>query len=199
MIGETRRVIRLGARFWLVSAFIIVIALAGTVMRGTSNAQINGDSVSIDTSRTEAAHSGDESTQQAGYKLKIWRSLRSHLHNKLIHVPIGFTLSAFLISVLALKLKNLEPAIRWLVLCAALGSLAAFLTGTSQASAYDGSTREWVVDVHRTLGISTAIVLWIWTITQWAPGLRRWSLAVGTVAVVLITVTGFFGGVVAHG
>ena len=75
---------------------------------------------------------------ETAYTLKFWRSLRGHLHNKIVHVPIGFVLSAFFLSLLAFRRPELNSAIRWLVLAAAFGSLLAYLTGTGQAEFFDG-------------------------------------------------------------
>jgi uncharacterized membrane protein len=133
------------------------------------------------------------------YVLRVWYSLFGHLHNKIIHAPIGFGLSAFLLSLFALKRKEYEPGIRWLLLVAALGSIAAFITGTQQAVALEGGSKDWVIDVHRTLGITTMISLCAWAVFQWVTALKRWAIILGVIASLLILVTGFFGGVLAHG
>ena len=147
--------------------------------------------------QTGAPHEGAPATRE--YVLKPWRSLRAHLHNKIIHIPIGFALSGFFLSLIALRWREVEPAVRWLVLVAAIGSLCAYLTGSNQAALLEGGSKDWVIQLHQKLGIATALVLWVWTVTCWVRRLNRWSFLIGGIAVTLLTFTGFFGGVIAHG
>lgn len=153
-------------------------------------------------SDTNAAHQiaeGDEAGNPPPYVLRPWRALRGHLHNKIVHVPIGFGMSAFLLCLLGLRRPEMQPAIRWLVLLAALGAVGAYFTGTSQAGALAGGSKDWVVDLHEKLGIATATVLWMWAASFWFRPLKRWTFIAGAVAMSLIVVTGFFGGILAHG
>jgi len=143
--------------------------------------------------------SSDEDEGPNDYVVKPWRSLRTHLHNKIIHVPIGFALSAFLLSLVSRFRPDVLPAVKWLVLVAALGAIAAYLTGTSQAEAFEGSSKEWVVETHQRLGIATACSLWIWAGLSWIPRFRNPAFAAGILALILIAITGFFGGIIAHG
>jgi uncharacterized membrane protein len=152
------------------------------------------DSNSIATDARE-----DSSGSSPEFVLKPWRALRSHLHNKIIHVPIGFALSAFLLSLLAIRRPEVYSAIRWLVLVAAVGSIAAFLTGSNQAPAYDGSSKEWVVDLHRDLGLATGAAVSIWCVTLWVRSRTKWAFFAGVLAIALLVLAGFFGGIIAHG
>lgn len=136
---------------------------------------------------------------QRRYVLRPLYSLEGHLHNKLIHLPIGFGLAAMFLSVLSLRWPEYQPGVRWLVLVAAIGAVAAIMTGLNQAVALEGGSKDWVIDIHRTLGITTACFLWIWSASFWIRPLRRWSVYVGLLTTLLIVVTGFFGGVIAHG
>ncbi len=133
------------------------------------------------------------------YVLKLWHSLTGHLHNKIIHVPIGFGLSAFFLSLLSLRWREYEAGIRWLVPLAALGAIAAFVTGTQQAMALEGGSKDWVIALHRTLGILTLTSLCAWALVLWLPRIKRWSFLAAVVSCGLLLVTGFFGGILAHG
>jgi hypothetical protein len=82
---------------------------------------------------------------------------------------------------------------------AAIGSLCAYLTGTQQAALLEGGSKDWIIELHQKLGIATALLLWLWTVTCWVERFKRWSLIMGGIAVALLTFTGFFGGVIAHG
>jgi len=133
------------------------------------------------------------------YTLKVWHSLEGHLHNKIIHLPIGFGLAAVFLTLLSLRWHEYEPAIRWLVVIAAIGAVAAFVTGTRQAAALEGGSKDWVIQLHRALGISTMTVLCGWAIVAWLPRLKRWSLLLAILSSALLFITGFFGGILAHG
>jgi uncharacterized membrane protein len=158
-----------------------------------------GNAIGRDTSESDAASPRDEGASEPAYVLKPWRALFGHLHNKVIHVPIGFAMSAFLLSLLALRWSELQPAIRWLVLVAALGSLVAYLTGTHQATFLEGGSKDWVIDIHEDFGIASACTLWVWAASFWVRPLKKWSILFAVLAMFLIIVTGFFGGVLAHG
>ena len=151
-----------------------------------------------DSSRSKAVEPEGKIAQHE-YVLKPWRALRAHLHNKIIHVPIGFALSGFLLSLIALRWREVEPAIRWLALVAALGSIVAYLSGSSQAAFLEGGSKDWVIQLHQKLGIATAALLWIWTASCWIRRFNRWSIVFGGLVVILIIATGFFGGIIAHG
>ncbi len=146
------------------------------------------------------ADQGDEGgSSQHRYRLRYWHSLEGHLHNKIIHVPIGFGLAACFLSILALRWPEHTAGIRWLVLLAALGGIAAYFTGSHQALALEGGSKDWIIDLHRTLGITTASFLCLWAVSVWVASLRKWSVYLGILATVLLFVTGFFGGILAHG
>lgn len=181
------------------AAFVAAVFMLAPAVTAQDSDARDGlqDTVKNDTSRSVAP--GGQSERSSDYAIKPWRSLRGHLHNKIIHVPIGFSLAAFLLSLLSFRSKDLEPAVRWLVLVAALGALAAYVSGGGQAEEFEGGAKEWVVEIHERLGIATACALWVWTISLWVAPLKRWAFPIGLLAVVLLLATGFFGGIVAHG
>ncbi len=175
---------------WLVGIFILIAVGGVNVVVAQTGGAGGADSVASGPSGAAARRE---------YILRPLHSARGHLHNKFIHVPIGFALAAFFLSLLALWRREVEPAIRWLVLCAAIGAVLAVVTGTGQAEAYDGTMKEWVVDVHRILGYTTAAALWVWGALVWSGRFRRLAFVMGLLAIALLTCTGFFGGVIAHG
>ncbi len=194
-----RKPIGFGGGGWWPIRLVTAIILVSLMLTVRVDVALAVHQSGIDTSQTGEVQPGSEGSPTAQYVLRPWRALRSHQHNRLIHIPIGFGLSAFLLSVLALKKPELRPAISLLVLVAAVGSLAAFVSGTSQATAYDGSSKEWVVDLHRMFGIGSCVALWIWWIVLKTRSSARWTVLAGLAAVLLLTVAGFFGGIIAHG
>jgi uncharacterized membrane protein len=135
---------------------------------------------------------------QEPYQLAYKEALTEHLHNRVIHLPIGFALAAFLLSVLAFRWQELQPAVRWLVFVAALTSILAYITGTSQAQFFEISGKKWVVELHQRLGIITATGLFVWTLFLFIQPMKRFAFFIGVLVVLLILITGFYGGILAH-
>jgi uncharacterized membrane protein len=122
-----------------------------------------------------------------------------HPHNKVVHFPLALALAAALLLLVARRRPELEPAGRWLVWLAALGGVAAYFSGRLQEEAFEGEPKAWLVDLHEKWGLATAIVLVAWALlTLWGPG-RKHAWLWGLVAAALVLITGFYGGVVAHG
>jgi uncharacterized membrane protein len=133
------------------------------------------------------------------HDIAVGLSLRTHLHNKAIHLPIGLSIVAFALSAACLKYPHLESSARWCILLAFVASIAAAVAGLGQAGVYEGGGKEWIVVAHRTSAFATLASLGVWTLMAWIRPLRFWAVVLGVVTVLLIGVTGFLGGVVAHG
>jgi len=129
----------------------------------------------------------------------MWEALVEHPHNKLVHFPLALAVVAALLLVLGRRWPELDAAGRWLVWLAALGGVAAYVSGRLQEEAFDGEPKEWLVNLHEKWGLSTAIALVAWALlTLWKPTRKRawlWGLVVAA----LVLITGFYGGIVAHG
>ncbi len=123
-----------------------------------------------------------------------------HVHNKIVHIPIGLGLAAFQLTLISFWRKEAQVGIRWLVLVAALSSVAAAATGLSQASVFlEEESKGWVVELHRNLGIATGALLWVWTVFSFRRSLQRFALAVAILVLCSMMAAGYFGGVLAHG
>jgi uncharacterized membrane protein len=151
-----------------------------------------------DSSRAKKTTDHLSSNEEQPFVFEPLKAAREHLHNKFIHVPVGFALAAFAVSLLSFRRKELQPAVRVLVLIAAVGAVFAYFTGVVQAREFEGGPEQWVVDLHKWLGISTAVLLWVWAVFLSLRRLERYALAVGLGVVLLVLVTGFFGGILAH-
>ncbi|MGH7729622.1 MAG: DUF2231 domain-containing protein [Candidatus Eiseniibacteriota bacterium] len=126
-------------------------------------------------------------------------ALLDHVHNKIVHFPLALGVAAAFLLLVALRRPQLEAAGRWLVWLAALGGVAAYISGRLQEQAFEGEPKEWLVDLHEKWGLATAITLVVWALlTLWKPA-RKLVWLWGLVAAALALVAGFYGGIVAHG
>lgn len=122
-----------------------------------------------------------------------------HLHNKLVHVPLTLAVVAALALLIARRRPDLEAGGRWLVWLAALGGAGAYVTGRLQKQEFNGEPKEWLAGLHERWGTAAAIVLLVWALlTLWKPA-RRYAWLWGLVAAALAVITGFYGGILAHG
>jgi uncharacterized membrane protein len=101
-------------------------------------------------------------------------------------------------TLLNFKWKQFDWTIKILVLISALSSLAAYLTGSSQAVMFEGDIIEPVVELHRTFGIISAIALWLWVIFLFVSSLKKYAWIIGAIIFILVSITGFYGGVIAN-
>ena len=127
-------------------------------------------------------------------------ALAEHAHNRIVHFPIALSVVGLLFLLLSRRGRfGLADAARWLIGLSALGAMAAFVTGLLQARDFRGDAREWVVLVHRSWGIAGAAALVVWALlAAWGPS-RRYALAWGFLAVVIVLIAAFYGGIVAYG
>jgi uncharacterized membrane protein len=131
--------------------------------------------------------------------LSVGVALRTHLHNKAIHLPICLAFAALGLSAASFRNVHLEALARWCVLLGFAAAIGAVATGLGQAGVYEGGGKEWIVVAHRAAGYATMASLGVWAILAWIRPLRLWAFFLGLVTIMLITLTGFLGGIVAHG
>jgi hypothetical protein len=122
----------------------------------------------------------------------------SHLHNKLVHLPVGL---AFGLVALSLLPGPLLPG-QVLAAIGALAALASLYTGTVQGADYarEVPTHVNVVSAHRASGwVST--VAWALAAGGWffPGGARGLRIAVSALALAAVLVAGLFGGWLAAG
>lgn len=121
-----------------------------------------------------------------------------HLHNKIVHFPLALGLAAAAILLVAPRWPAYEPAARVLLIAGALAAIAAYLSGGAQEEPFEDSPFHSVVELHEKLGIATAITLWAGVaLTFWANA-RRFMPAYALLLILLLSATGFLGGVLSH-
>ncbi len=116
-----------------------------------------------------------------------------HLHNKLVHFPIALTFGALVLNVWAFRRKDALEYSTLLLVLSGISALLSIATGLYQARG-EGSLE----DLHRILGIASSFFIWLYAFTSF----KRWltlSLILGIFTVLLLALTGYYGGYIAHG
>ncbi len=128
-----------------------------------------------------------------------WReALFGHLHNKIIHFPLALGVVGAILLLAGYRWPQYRSAARLLILIAAICAIVAYFTGKAQEAAFEESELETILEWHETMGISTAILLWIGVVMDRIPPLRRWQWVWALLLLVALSVTGFLGGMLAH-
>jgi uncharacterized membrane protein len=123
-------------------------------------------------------------------------SFLGHLHPLLVHLPIGILILAVLLEFwqrFILRTTTMRAAIQFALLAGAVGATLSAGTGylLAEQQTYDGDTLFW----HRWLGIATALSAWV----IWYFNDHRFYFPVLCSLVLMLSITGHFGGVLTHG
>jgi uncharacterized membrane protein len=128
-----------------------------------------------------------------------WQSaLTSHLHNKIVHFPLAFGLAAAVLFIVGPRWPAYQPAARLLLIVAAAAAVAAYFSGRAQESVFDDSPFHSVVELHETLGITSALTLFAGVALSFQERARRYMPLYGVLLVLVLAATGFLGGVLSH-
>lgn len=167
---------------------------------GEDTIAVNGvpviGSLAADTTSVKSVEESE--TVEEMYDLHIGVELFEHMHNKLIHFPIVFIIAALLLSILGYKESQYDLAIKIFVAIALLFGIAAILTGLNQSEVFHQTPKEWVVNIHKIIGIVTIGLIVLWEIFLYSKPLKKYSVIIGIVATAAVLAVGFFGGVIAH-
>lgn len=135
--------------------------------------------------------------QTAKYEIEMPDMIFEHPHNKIVHFTVALSIVAFIFTLLNFKWQQFDLTIKLLVLISAIVGVISYLTGSLQAEVFYGEPIEWVVQLHKIYGIISAITLWVWLIFLFTAPLKKYAWIIGAIIFVLISVTGFYGGVIA--
>ena len=122
-----------------------------------------------------------------------------HVHNKLVHFPIALGLTAVLFVFLSVRFPDLDRSAEILVWLAAASALFAVATGLLQEDAFETSYKHDWVEVHEVLGLLSAGSLFLWGFFFRFRPFRFLARPWGVVVLILLSLTGAVGGVIAHG
>jgi len=168
-----------------------------TVVNGDTIA-VNGVMVNDSLSFANGTIVHDNSEVTEDFELTIKDVFLEHIHNKIIHFPIVLIVMSFFFSLFQFKYQKFDHTIKVMVLSAALFSIIAFLTGTNQMDPFEGTAKDWLVHLHRTFGIVTIATIVVWSIFLFVNKLKKYAWLIATLAFLIVSVTGFLGGVIAH-
>ncbi len=170
-----------------------------TVVNGDTIA-ING--IAVDDSllvTQEVIQDKDELVESAEeYELNAEDALFEHMHNKIVHYPIALALVAFLFAVLGYKDDRYLFVVKVMIFIAGVFAIVAFFSGANQFDPFIGNPKEWLANTHRVLGIASAVSIWLWFLCLSVKPLKRITWVFAIITVLLVSITGFYGGVLAH-
>ena len=128
------------------------------------------------------------------------KGLLDHPHNKLVHFPIVLGLGGFALLALARRRPELLPVAHAVIWLAAASAVAAYFSGRFQEEEFKGRPKEWLGELHERASTAVTLACGAWALLV---GLRprRWGPAVilGAVIVAMMLLTGYLGGLLAHG
>jgi uncharacterized membrane protein len=122
----------------------------------------------------------------------------AHMHNKIVHFPLALGLVGALFVFLSIRNPNLTTAAKILWGISAVLAVAAYFSGKLQEEPFEGTYLAETLELHETLGIITGIALWIGFLMLMFPRTKRFAVIWAIVLFLLISATGFYGGVLAH-
>jgi uncharacterized membrane protein len=129
----------------------------------------------------------------------IGQAVMSDPHNKLIHFPIVLGLTAAVMVLISRRKPQYEPVAFWLVWFALLSTLAAYFSGFYQSTEFMHRPKRWIMETHERFAIGLAMAECVWILALLRRSTRGLATMMSFVVVALILVTGFLGGLVAHG
>ena len=125
----------------------------------------------------------------------------SRFHPLLVHLPIGILIIAFVFEILKRRNRKLilDEAISVSLSVSLLSSILAIITGWLLAN--EGGYNEDMVSNHKWMGICMTIAtLFLYLIKKINKDLDRiFSLPLFTIAIILLSITGHYGGSLTHG
>lgn len=165
---------------------------------------VSGDTIAVNGEAIHGGHQDGEENKNVqenskSYNPTISGILTEHIHNKVIHFPIAFSIAAFILTLVGFKEHKYEKGIKWLVVLAGIMGIIAVLSGSAQEESFEGTAKNWVVEVHQTFGIITLITIWLWVVFLYVQKLKKYAWIIGAILTLLVIITGAYGGMLAHG
>lgn len=179
---------------------VMLHAQQTAVQAGETVKQVAKDAQSVAGSAQDAvagAMDKAEAVAQSKPADVLKRSLDSHWHNKIVHFPVALGIFGVIFFVLSLRWAQYLWPSRLLLLSAILGGLAAILTGGIAAEEFRGTSMMETIHAHAKAGKLSMILLALMLLLTWFPSFKKWSWAVGLLAIAVLAVAGALGGALA--
>ncbi len=156
--------------------------------------------ISADNSAVSSSANSEETDDPSGSYDPTWSEIfTEHIHNKIIHFPIGFAIAAFILTLVGFRENKYQTGIFWLVILAGLAAIIAYFSGTAQEEAFEGTSKEWIIEVHETFGLVSLLLILTWAVFLYVKSLKRYAWIVGLILTIIILITATYGGMLAHG
>jgi uncharacterized membrane protein len=139
----------------------------------------------------------DETSENRDPKTIMKEAMWSHMHNKIIHFPLALGVTASVLMLFARKRPEMLTTIRILLIVAALVAVAAYFTGKAQEEPFEKGEMHEFVEWHQWFGIASAVCLWAGIFVSAKP--NNLMIPYALTQLLLLGVTGFLGGILAHG
>jgi len=183
--------------YFLMTCFLLNLSFTNFSMAAEKDLNFANQRIEI-----LSLHSGEEGGEAANIatsvQFNIFEQMFSHLHNKLVHFPIAFLVLAFILSLAQLKWDKFLFTIKILILFGFIFAIPTLITGLFQEEAAEKLGKENFVEIHETFAIITTVISIIWFYFINKENLRKYHLILGILTFILILVTGFLGGILAH-
>ena len=124
--------------------------------------------------------------------------MREHLHNKIVHFPLALGIAGSLFIFLSLKKPEMLTAARILWFLAAAIAIGAYFTGHAQEEPFEHGAMVNIFHAHENSGIASGIALWVGFFILLIPRFRGLKVFWAIVILFLLSVTGYYGGLLAH-
>jgi hypothetical protein len=146
---------------------------------------------------TEQEMQSNEATVERDPKTIMKEAMWAHLHNKIIHFPLALGLAASVLIFFARKRPELLLAIQVLLIVAAVFAIAAYFTGKAQEEPFEEGEMHEFVELHQWFGIASGVCLWAGVFVS--SKAKSLLTLYAVVQLILLSATGFLGGILAHG
>ena len=124
--------------------------------------------------------------------------MRNHLHNKIVHFPLALGIAGSLFIFLSLKKPEMLTAARILWFLAAAMAIAAYYSGHAQEDPFEHGAMVNIFHAHENSAIVSACALGVGFFLSLTPRFKGLKVFWAIVILFLLSVTGYYGGLLAH-
>lgn len=137
--------------------------------------------------------------QKDEVKPSNWQeALWGHWHHKIVHFPIALGLFASLL--LLINKENTQTFAQWALALAFACSILAFFTGQAMFDDFAPESPYFpLLERHRYLGIGSILMLGTSLFLSYRTRFQKWMWVCALILILSLSLTGFYGGWIAHG